>query len=121
MLGGVFFFFVGERERESGMVFFFFFSLTKEALESELDGTYRGNKMTNLPSLMLEIDRFMPRIFLLISLPFNENFDFWAWLLFLWGWCMQLPFEFKDITSKKKHQNLSLFFERRKMVGVDCV
>lgn len=72
MLGGVFFC-GGERERENGMVFFFFF-LTKEALESELDGTYRGNKMTNSPLLMLEIDRFLPRIFLLISLPFVNSF-----------------------------------------------
>jgi len=73
VLGGVFFCGGGERERENGMVFFFFF-LTKEALESELDGTYRGNKMTNSPLLMLEIDRFLPRIFLLISLPFVNSF-----------------------------------------------
>jgi hypothetical protein len=67
---------VGERERERERMewFFFFFFLTKEALESELDGTYRGNKMTNSPLLMLEIDRFLPRIFLLISLPFVNSF-----------------------------------------------
>ena len=74
VIGGVFFLWERERERERMEWFFFFFFLTKEALESELDGTYRGNKMTNSPLLMLEIDRFLPRIFLLISLPFVNSF-----------------------------------------------